>query len=228
MKIAQPARKVIFFDAVGTLFHLPRGVGYHYALVGRGLGLLLDAAALDRAFIKAWQEMPARSTTGASREEDDKGWWHELVDRVIDLAAPRTPELDRDTFFEAAYSHFAEAGVWELYPEVLGVLEQLRPFYRLSVVSNFDGRLRPILEQLGLSKYFSAVVISSEVGADKPDLLIYLRALELSGASPNEALHVGDDPVRDWEGAAAAGISVFQLDRTRNTLRDLLVACGHS
>ena len=57
-------------------------------------------------------------------------------------------------FFEVAYSHFAEAGVWELYPEVREVLEALRPHFSLAVISNFDGRLRMILEQLGVAKVF--------------------------------------------------------------------------
>jgi putative hydrolase of the HAD superfamily len=96
--------------------------------------------------------------------DDDKGWWRELVDRVFDEVAPQTKDLDRDAFFEVAYEHFAEAGVWELFPETIDVLEQLRPRYRLSMISNFDGRLRMILELLGISKYFSSV-ISSEVGS---------------------------------------------------------------
>ena len=42
--------KAIFFDGAGTLIHLPQSVGYHYALVGKRVGLTLDSAALDRAF----------------------------------------------------------------------------------------------------------------------------------------------------------------------------------
>ena len=38
----------------------------------------------------------------------------------------------------------------------------------------------------------------------------------------NEVLHVGDDPERDWKAAKAAGLLVFRLDRSRNSLRDLL------
>ena len=38
----------------------------------------------------------------------------------------------------------------------------------------------------------------------------------------NEVLHVGDDPERDWKAAKEAGLLVFQLDRPRNSLRDLL------
>jgi len=223
---ASAGLKVILFDAAGTLFHLPKGVGYHYALVGQQLGLDLDAAALNRAFARRWSEMPARATTGEPREDDDKGWWRELVDRVFDDVAPETHELDRDNFFEVVYEHFAEADVWELYPEAIEVLERLQKSYALGVVSNFDGRLRMILEQLGVSKFFSNVVISSEVGADKPDPFIFRRALELARILPNEALHVGDDPLRDWQGARAAGLSVFELDRPRNSLRDVAAACG--
>jgi putative hydrolase of the HAD superfamily len=79
-----------------------------------------------------------------------------------------------------------------------------------------------ILEQLGVTQFFSHIFLSSELGADKPDPLIYSRALQLSRFAPNETLHVGDDPVRDWQGAEAAGLSVFRLERPRNSLRDLL------
>jgi putative hydrolase of the HAD superfamily len=214
--------KAIFFDGAGTLIHLPKSVGHHYALVGKRVGLTLDAAALDLAFIACWKQMPMRPAIEGPRKDDDKGWWRELVDHVIGQVAPRTNELDRDAFFEVAYSHFAEAGVWELYPDVIEVLEALRPRFELAVISNFDGRLRMILEQLGLSQFFSHVFLSSELGADKPDPLIYQRALRLSGLAPNETLHAGDDPVRDWAGAEAAGLAVFRLERPHNSLSDLL------
>lgn len=218
--------KAIFFDAAGTLFHLPKGVGYHYALVGQRMGLTLDAAALDSAFARVWREMPLRPATRVPRTDDDKGWWAALVDRVIEQVAPAIDKLDRDAFFEVAYSHFAEAGVWEIYPDVIEVLERLQPSFALGVISNFDGRLRMILEQLGISKYFSEVVISSEVGADKPDPFIFERALQLAEVAPNEALHVGDDPVRDWEAAAAAGLRICKLQRPQMSLHDVINCRG--
>ena len=216
--------EAIFFDAVGTLFYLSKTVGDHYALVGREVGLTLDAQQLDRAFFTAWERMPPRAAIDGPRENDDKGWWRELIDLVLDQAAPSLSELDRDNFFEVAYEHFAEAGVWKAYPEVLGVLEKLQPRFHLAVVSNFDGRLRLILEHLGISKFFGRVFVSSEIGADKPDPEIYRRALKLIHLKPNRVLHVGDDPDRDWKAAAAAGLSVFKLDRDKNSLRDLLTA----
>jgi len=214
--------KAIFFDAVGTLFYLNGTVGYHYALVGGEVGLTLKADQLDRAFYSAWKEMPQRAAIEGPRENDDKGWWRELVNRVLDQIAPSLGELDRDNFFEVAYQHFAEAGVWELYPEVSGVLEELRPRFQLAVISNFDGRLRLILQHLGISKFFDRIFVSSEIGADKPDPEIFRRALKLIDLKPKEVLHVGDDCERDWEAAHAAGLSTFELVRQRHSLRDLL------
>ena len=214
--------RAILFDAAGTLFFLTKTVGDHYAYVGREVGLDLDAQQLERAFHPAWQQMPRRSAIDGPRENDDKGWWHELVGRVFDQVAPSLSELDRDNFFEVAYEHFAEAGVWELYPEVPDVLKQLRPRYQLAVISNFDGRLRLILRNLGISKYFAHVFISSELGADKPDPEIFRRALATLHLKADEVLHVGDDPERDWKAAVAAGLMVFRLYRPQNSLRDLL------
>jgi putative hydrolase of the HAD superfamily len=208
---------------MGTLFYLTHGVGHHYALVANELGLKLDAEKLDRAFVAAWDSMPRRQAIEGPRENDDKDWWRQLVDIVIDEVVPDLSELDRDNFFEIAYEHFAEAGVWELYPEVIDVLEELRPRFQLAVVSNFDGRLRIILERLGISGFFKRVFVSSELGADKPDPEIFRRALKLIRLKPNEVLHVGDDPERDWHAATAVGLSIFKLERKNNSLRDLLL-----
>jgi putative hydrolase of the HAD superfamily len=215
--------KAIFFDAVGTLFYLNGTVGEHYALVGREVGLGLDPQELERGFHTAWKKMPQRAAIDGPRENDDKGWWRDLVDLVLDQVAPSLRELDRDNFFEIAYEHFAEAGVWQIYPEVPGVLEQLQPRFQLAVISNFDGRLRLILEHLGISKFFRRIFVSSELGADKPDPEIYRRVLQFIDLKPNEVLHVGDDPRRDWEAASAAGFSIFRLDRQKNSMRDLLM-----
>jgi putative hydrolase of the HAD superfamily len=214
--------KAIFFDAVGTLFYLTKTVGDHYAFVAEEVGLKLNAKKLDAAFYSAWKQMPPRQAIDGPRENDDKDWWRELTGVVLEEAAPTLDELDRDNFFEVAYEHFAEAGVWELYPEVVDVLEQLRPRFELAIISNFDGRLRVILERLGISKYFRHVFVSSEIGADKPDPEIFCRALKFLDLQPGHVLHVGDDPERDWTAATDAGLSIFQLDRKKNSMRDLI------
>jgi len=220
--IEPDSMKAVFFDAAGTLFYLTKTVGDHYALVGEKVGLNLDAKKLDAAFYSVWEKMPPRRAIGGPRENDDKDWWRELANQVLREAAPEIGELDRDNFFEVAYEHFTESGVWELYPDVIDVLRQLHGRFQLAIVSNFDGRLRVILERLGISEYFGRIFVSSEIGADKPDPKIFRRAVKFLGLQPGDVLHVGDNPERDWHAAAAAGLSIFRLDRTKNSLRDLL------
>src|SRR5947207_10098766 len=147
LALPKPMLKAIFFDAVGTLFYLTKTVGDHYAIVAAEVGLKLNAKKLDAAFYSAWKQMPPREAIDGPRENDDKDWWRKLVDFVLKEAAPTIDELDRDNFFEVAYEHFAEAGVWESYPEVVDVLEQLRPQLELAIVLNFYVQLPVILEQ---------------------------------------------------------------------------------
>ena len=218
-----PPCQVIFFDAAGTLIHLPRSVGEHYREVALAFGVAPDAAALDRAFRDAWKAAPDPVATDGPRPDDGKGWWRDLVERVFDkvLTDDERRRFDLPAYFERVYAHFAEPGVWAAYPDVAAGLADLRADgYRLGVVSNFDRRLRRVLADLGLGECFEHVVISSEVGVDKPDPRIFRHALERFGVAADGVLHVGDDPRKDW-GAEAAGLRVFRLERPRHTLADV-------
>ena len=166
--------------------------------------------------------MPPRESSRFRGEDDDREWWRTLVERVLDRCEVAAGDLDRAAYFEELYAEFTKPGVWALYPEVKEALLFLGERYRLGIISNFDGRLRRILRDLGIAEFFDPVIISSEVGAEKPDAWIFKQALEHAAVAPEAALHVGDDPVRDWEGAAAVGLHVFQLDRPNNSLSDLV------
>jgi putative hydrolase of the HAD superfamily len=216
--------KVIFFDAVGTLFYLPKGVGVHYSEAARRHGGQILADELQTAFVAVFRGMPPRVATHAARPDDDKGWWRELVGRVLDRCHVKDGgdgALDRGAFFEDVYAEFSKPGVWELFPETREILDALRPHFSLGIISNFDGRLRTILGHLGIADHFQHLVISSEVGADKPDPWIFHRALSMAEVSAEEVLYAGDDPLRDWQGGEALGLRTFRLKRPENSLRDL-------
>ena len=168
--------RTIFFDAVGTLFSLTRSVGHHYALVGSEIGLTLDAEKLDRAFSAVWRSMPPREAIDGPREDDDKGWWRELVNKVLDQVDPDLSPLDRDNFFEIAYEHFAEAGVWEAYPESEATLEMLQPG---AVVS---GTVK------NLTDYGAFIDLGGIDGLLHVTDISYGRVTH-----PAEVLHVGDE-----------------------------------
>lgn len=215
--------RAIFFDAAGTLFRLPRGVGWHYRDVASRHGADLDEAALNAAFRSVWKATPPLPETRTPRADDELGWWRDLVFKVLDECRP-AQDLDRAALFDELWCEFTRPGVWELFPETREVLAALHGRFRLAVISNFDGRLREILPQLGVAGFFEELIISSEVGAEKPSPHIFAEALRLLEIEPEEALHVGDEPEADWRGASAAGLRVFELKRPENSLHDLLAS----
>jgi putative hydrolase of the HAD superfamily len=56
-------------------------------------------------------------------------------------------------------------------------------------------------------------VISGQEEYEKPHPRIYELALERGGVDPSRALHVGDSPISDYEGAREAGMRAVLLDR---------------
>jgi putative hydrolase of the HAD superfamily len=100
------------------------------------------------------------------------------------------------------------------FPDAAPALRELRARgLRLVVASNWDASLPEVLRQAGLASLVDGIVASATVGADKPAPDVFLAALELAGCGPERAVHVGDSPANDVDGAAAAGIRTVLLDR---------------
>jgi hypothetical protein len=53
------------------------------------------------------------------------------------------------------------------------------------------------------------VSVNSQVAAEKPNPIIFLKACELLGVKPEEAVHVGDDRRNDIWGARDAGCDAW-------------------
>jgi putative hydrolase of the HAD superfamily len=213
--------QAILFDAAGTLIHLPHGVGWHYRQVAARHGVELDEGRLSAAFAVAFKAAAPRVSTGISRPDDDKLWWRALVLNVLAACGHDLPPAVFDAMFEELYAHFAKPGVWALYPEVPAVLDALHPLCKLGIVSNFDRRLYPVLEHLGIRHYFQTIVVSSEIGADKPDPRIFAAALSTLSVNAAETIHAGDHPEQDWRAAELAGIHPYRVQRPERGLEDL-------
>jgi putative hydrolase of the HAD superfamily len=84
---------------------------------------------------------------------------------------------------------------------------------RLVVVSNWDVSLHDRLAETGIAERVHGVIASAELGAAKPAPAVFAHALAMAGVPAQEALHVGDSPDEDVEGARAAGIEPVLLIR---------------
>ena len=102
---------------------------------------------------------------------------------------------------------------WSAFPFSREVLRQLgERGVKTGLISNWDPSCRRVLEETGLSPYLDPIVVSSEVGVEKPDPRIFRQALELSGDSPEECLYVGDNYYDDGVGAAQVGMAFCILN----------------
>ena len=107
-----------------------------------------------------------------------------------------------------------EALRFRAFPDAAPALEELRARgIALVVVSNWDCSLPAVLEEAGLLALVDGVVSSAEAGAAKPDPAPFRAGLELIGAEPSGALHVGDSPEKDVRGARAVGMEAVLIAR---------------
>ena len=84
----------------------------------------------------------------------------------------------------------------------------------LAVVSNTmrtPGEVvRRVLAESKLLPLFQVLTFSDECGIRKPAPAIFRLTLATLGLPPEDAVHVGDDPILDVEGARGAGLRVIQ------------------
>lgn len=207
--------QAVFFDAAGTLCRIRERVGATYAKIAARQGLVLEPSILEERFLRAIRSAPPLAFPQIPAAETpvwERRWWREIVQKVLAL-----DEADKrlEPIFSDLFDYFGSEEGWELYPEVPGVLRELQGAgYRTGIISNFDSRLRGILDRLGILKWIDPLVISSTVGVAKPAPKIFFHALETAGIKPEEALHIGNELEADVHGAMAAGMQGWLLDRT--------------
>lgn len=211
-----PPPEGLLLDAMGTLIGLRRSVGASYAELAADHGVLVDADAINRVFPRLFRQagpLAFPGLSGAALLDAEQTWWCTLISATLAACGhedPLPPELA-----PALFAHFAGTGPWRVYDDVAEPLRRWRARgIRLAVVSNFDQRLPGLLEGLGLSELFETVVVSSVVGAAKPDPLPFQQALAQLQLPAESVWHIGDSP-EDEAGARAAGLRCLLIRRPK-------------
>jgi putative hydrolase of the HAD superfamily len=196
--------EAVTFDVGGTLIRPWPSVGHVYAEVAAGCGCEeVSPEVLNLQFAAAWANL--------KNFNHGRGEWATLVDTTFEGL---TKQLPSETFFPELYDRFASPDVWRVYDDVAHAVDMLASRgIQLGIVSNWDDRLRAILEGLGLSKYFEAIIVSCEVGFPKPSPVIFEHASKKLGMAPEFILHVGDSMDQDVAGAKSAGFQSVLLER---------------
>lgn len=110
-----------------------------------------------------------------------------------------------DTFCREALSRIPTKG--HLVPGAVELLEYLRPRYNMYILSNGFKELQSRkMQTAGIDKYFDALILSEDIGVNKPDSRLYEYAMQKTASKPEESLMIGDMFDTDIVGAANFGI----------------------
>ncbi len=213
--------KAVFLDAAGTLFESVTPVAVTYAELAKPFGKNVSYEEISLRFRNCFSTAPPMAFPGAEGQRLralERAWWHDVVRRIFE---PAETFLGFEDYFDELFAYFARPDSWALYDDSLVTLEALKDRnIPIALISNFDSRVLTIIQGLGIADYFDSVFISSSAGFAKPAPEIFFLALERYGIAPHEAIHVGDSPETDVEGALNAGVRPILLDRCDEVRHD--------
>jgi FMN phosphatase YigB (HAD superfamily) len=182
---------LVTFDAGQTLVDLD------LALLARRLeerGVRATPAALAAAAPAAWRRYD--ELVDAARGHP----WHALMATLLAGAGIADPEL-----VDWLWREQPRVNLWRRpIPDMVALARELAAAgVAVAVLSNSEGRLAELLEEIGLADPFAAIIDSGRVGIEKPDRRIFEHALARTGAAAG--IHIGDSWTADVEGALGAG-----------------------
>jgi putative hydrolase of the HAD superfamily len=207
--------QAVFFDVGATLLTPAEDEGTTFTLIAERLGITIDPRDVGRQvplMYELYEQLYEQDDSFWSDDVRAKAIWIEMYEFLASrLSIPH--RLQRE-LAEAVYQYYFSPGAWVPYDDVLPLLDALQARgIRMALISNWDSTLAPIIEGLGMSPYFEAVIASAVVRLHKPMPEIFRLALDRLGIGAQETLHVGDHLSADVEGASAVGITPVLLDR---------------
>jgi putative hydrolase of the HAD superfamily len=206
--------RMVFFDAGMTLIQpVPEfRDGIQHVLHENGFEVKRED--LEKHSADAVQYLISEIHSGrryAVSDEADEEFWGDVYERLVS-------RLDYSGDARALglkiYYFYRQFHSFDLFPNSLPTLQILKERgFRLGVISNFSTMLQGVFELRGLRGFFDPFIVSAEVNMQKPDPEIYALAMERAGVAPDDCVMVGDNPVDDVRGAAAAGVRGVLIDR---------------
>jgi putative hydrolase of the HAD superfamily len=196
--------RAVIFDVDGTLVD-------HDAAQKDGLTAHLAAqgTTLDAARWMRWRALEeqhfARYLSG------ELGFQEQRRCRVRDFTGRPLDDSAADEWF-AGYQAEFEAS-WQVFPDVHPTLRALHGL-PMAAFSNVPGDLtRRKLSAVGLIDHFDVVLGTDDVGAAKPDAVVFTSVCAALNSRRDHTWHVGDRFFWDGLGARDAGLCSVWLDR---------------
>ena len=123
-----------------------------------------------------------------------------------------------DVGSELAYTMFSELSNMDygfgLFEDVMPTMDSLKSKgISMGIISNYDGNMKDVCRDLGLSTFLSFIITAEETGIAKPHPGIFIEALKRMNIEARHSMHVGDQYDTDIIGATRAHINPVLIDR---------------
>jgi HAD superfamily hydrolase (TIGR01549 family) len=155
---------------------------------------------------------------GLTRERLEEERWRSGVRKDVTsvqhilsvfLSDPAARAAARRRYWDQAVQAYYDLGVPA--EGVFKALDALKPRYRLGVIANQHLAIHDWMERHGLAPYFPVALYDCDIGFGKPDLRLFLRALEQAGCPPERAVMIGDRLDNDIRPAKAVGMRTIHV-----------------
>ncbi len=181
-----------------------RAVAFVFLDIG---GVLYDDRVYAEAWKRALREAGAQfsdeeyeAAYGAVRAAQNASFRRSLARRFIG------PDADVQRLEQLAARHW-QYPPSALHDDVVPCLDALRAAgYRLGVIANQPSQVRTAMARDGLAPYFEVWAVSEDLGVQKPDPRLFVRAAATARIAPAAAVMVGDRLDYDVRPAKAAGM----------------------
>ena len=200
----------VFFDVGATLRYVVEDPEFAAAAERELMELVGTKESHDEFFAKLeknWKAYRKLAKTELLDVSEMELWLYYLLpDYPADVVGPNAARLTR-----LWRDHDGRRVVHE------GTLETIHELkargYKLGIIANTvtETEIPDWMCRDGVADCFKTVILSSKVRLRKPDPAIYQLAARCIGSAPENCAYVGDNPVRDVEGAVNAGFGAMIL-----------------
>ncbi len=199
--------RVVFFDVHDTLIYINHTPPEIFAALCREAGVRVYQPLLQKIYPGPKELEGRREAFG----NDDLFWTNFNAHLLQELNIPDSDQRLVKHIVEG----FKENRWWSAYPDAEPTLQELKSQgYQLGIIANARYLITGRLNHTGLTRLFDTITYSEEVGVSKPHQKIFQTALQRSGCTAPEAMHIGDRLLEDIDGARGAGIKPILLDRS--------------
>ena len=132
----------------------------------------------------------------------------------VKLAPITSNEKELNSLVDESFKYFLDKRHEIIfYDGVINALKDLSTRYQLGVLTNGNADIN----RLNIGEYFKFSVSSMDVKSNKPDRSHFQKALDLSGFSADEVIHIGDHQINDVVGALNLGMKAIWFNKNGAT-----------